>query len=245
MKTQEQNAALIDDQLQPLALLIEKYTSLPDFKSCIRLTDLDEANQNNIFGKVQDKKLLIAYNFSKTAKRFIRQGGGGLIKDESLRKELIDLKQKLNQFHETHLSESILYTEYHLLNATVHYWETLFEVTNAASKVDKKLKYGTLISIFKREEDIQKVINVLKTNQKMSENNSLFLRKKYEVSAITEALQLKGIIKKEVSATHRNIIFANHFNFDLSDRTSRVSIDTQQYRECLDEYKSMFFEMHN
>jgi len=82
-------------------------------------------------------------------------------------------------------------------------------------------KYDTIESIFYNPNNIQKVIDILIDDEILNKNGE-FLKKKYEILPITEALVLKGIIIKDVSETQRNKLFACKVNEKISDKTART-----------------------
>ncbi len=98
-------------------------------------------------------------------------------------------------------------------------------------------KYETIESIFNDTKNIQKMIDCLIDYETLNKNGEL-IKKAYHVLAISEALKIKGIIKKEVSITQRNKLFAEKFGIVVSDRTTRAK--NKEYETLLTEYKELF-----
>jgi len=98
-------------------------------------------------------------------------------------------------------------------------------------------KFENIESIFHKSGNLQKVIDCLISYETLNENGEL-IKKAYHVSAISEALKIKGIINKKVSMTQRNKLFAEKFCIDVSDRTARA--ENREHETLLTEYKELF-----
>jgi hypothetical protein len=105
----------------------------------------------------------------------------------------------------------------------------------AGRKTD--LKYTTFESMFTDKTMPEKVINELIDFETLSLKGEL-LKEKYYILAITEALQMLGIINKDVNKTNRNKLFANKFNTLIADKTTRT--ENENHEGLLTEYKELF-----
>lgn len=142
-------------------------------------------------------------------------------------------EDKINGFL---LFSDLVEVEYEKINKTT---PEAPETKDNQKKTGRKLeaKYTTFESMFIDETMPLKVINELIDYETLNPKGEL-IKDKYYILAITEALQILGIINKDVSKTNRNNLFATKFNTVISDKTTRTKGNDYDY--LLSEYKSLF-----
>lgn len=134
------------------------------------------------------------------------------------------------------IQQGYRYCAWYLIFENYKLFEPYFQ-PKKNGKTKPVLKYDTLESIFNKADNIQKIIDCLISYETLNEKGEL-IKKAYHVSAISEALKIKGIINKKVSMTQRNKLFAEKFCIDFSDRTARA--ENKEHDALLTEYKELF-----
>ncbi|MCK9613008.1 MAG: hypothetical protein M0R16_08940 [Bacteroidales bacterium] len=115
--------------------------------------------------------------------------------------------------------------------------ENLFFWKSTKGKHEPAPIFDSIDSIFINPGNLQKVIDCLIDYETLNEKGEL-IKKNYHISAISEALKIKGVINKKVSKTQRNKLFAGKFNIIVSDRTARA--ENIEHETLLTEYKDLF-----